>query len=134
MALRPLLRNAPANRPAIVLCPPSSNLASSAEPSRIIASAARTSVARCEKVFGEHSTRADSSEKIRSPSFSCLSAAAGSTARRSSSDVRCGNVVTLLRALGERTTSCWGTVQLPPCSEIDCPGESDQFRPKRVSR
>jgi hypothetical protein len=39
------LRKAPASRPAIVLCPPSSNLTSSSDASRIIAIAALPSVA-----------------------------------------------------------------------------------------
>jgi hypothetical protein len=40
----------------------------------------------------------------------------------------------LFLALGARTISCLGTVQLPPWTESDCSGESDQFRPNRDSR
>src|SRR5215469_5183193 len=131
---RPLLRKAPAIRPAILLCPPSSSFRNTPETSCMVASAARASVAWLEKYCGEHWIRADSSENARSPSMFCRSSGAGSEARRSSSDVPCGRVVILLRALGERTTSCLGTVQFPPCRDRDCSGERDQFLPKRVSR
>ena len=103
------------------------------EASRIIGRAARTSVELLRKIIGR--TRDQGripSEKMRRPSFSSRSPAAGNAARRSSRDVPCGSLVTLLRALGDLTTSCRGTVQLPACRDSDCSGERHQFRGKAL--
>ena len=129
-----MLRNAPASRPAIVECPPSSSPANRREGSRTVASAVRMSVAWFEKKLGAHAIRAESVEKTRSPSISCLFARGGSAARTSSTDVPWGNAVILFRARGARTISCRGTVQLPAWRDSDCSGESDQFRPNRDAR
>src|SRR5215471_4082271 len=134
MRSRPPFRKAPARRPAIVLWPPSSNFASSPELSRIMAKDARASVAWLAKYRGEQSISAASSEYKRSSSLSSRSAGGGREALRSSSDVPYGSLVTLFLPLGERTASCRGTVQLPPCRDRDSSGDRHQFFPKRVCR
>src|ERR1700747_2111553 len=99
-----------------------------------MAMAARASVAWLAKYCGEHSINADSSEKIRKPSFSSRSAGPGRAARRSSKDVPCGRETILLPPFGDLTTSWRGTLQFPPSRDRDCSGDKLQFLRKRVSR
>src|SRR5262249_17892851 len=109
-------------------------LASSPEPSRIMAKEARASVAWLAKYWGEQSISAASSEYMRSPSLSSRSAGAGREALRSSSEVPCGRLVTLFLPLGDRTAICRGPVQSPPCRDRDCSGDRHQLFPNRVCR
>jgi hypothetical protein len=107
---RPMLRNAPASRPAIVLWPPSRSRPKTSEASRIVASAVRASVGLFSKKPGELAISAAGSEKSRSPSFSSISLSSGTAARTSKTEVLYGSGVALFLALGERTRSCRGTV------------------------
>ena len=87
MRSRPMLRKAPASRPAILLCPPSRRRSSTSEASRIVASAARASVGLCSKNPGELAISAAGNENSLSPSLSSMSFSSGTAARTSNSEV-----------------------------------------------
>jgi len=127
-------RNAPAKRPAELVCPPSRNRARSAEASGIIARIVLACVAFFLKKFSGTSISASSIENRRKPSLTMSASSRANVARVSKMEVLCGKSVFMFPAFSARTSSCTGTVVSPACNCRDCSGDKDQSSPNRAER
>ena len=131
---RPMLRKAPARRPATVLWPPVSKRLNTSEASVMRARAARISMARAAKWLGAQAMRAAGRRMRRMPPFVSMSSGRGSSRRTSKIDTPWSRAVGLLPPFGDLTSSCLGTVQSPVWRLIDCSALRHHTVPKRSLR